>query len=294
MPKADGPLSVDCETADGRTGSTIAPESISGTFWVNFLGVPFWGIIGFGVDLVTGAYQEYPNHVAVSIEGAKTTSSSASTGSVGLPHEGNQEAMASQSAGTSFESDPFAPSEPSQQMEPQSSDPFSESQTGSPPSVNNAMAPPPLDDETTGTVWGGATSEPASPSSSMADSGTAPIAPPAPAADPFPSMQAEAAPTMPPSADPFPSSRTMAPAPTPQQATAPVGRYSVQVGAYSVSANAEQAADRLSGLGLSARIEQQGRLNLVRFGRFANRADARRALRDYKTQAGGDGIVVVN
>ena len=65
----------------------------------------------------------------------------------------------------------------------------------------------------------------------------------------------------------------MAPAPQPQPATSPTGRYVVQVGAFSQEANAKALQDRLTRIGQPSHIDH-GSLYFVRLGPFATREGA--------------------
>jgi len=81
------------------------------------------------------------------------------------------------------------------------------------------------------------------------------------------------------------------PIPNDIQPTQPSGRFSVQVGAYSVKNNAEIMASVLRGKGFDARLEKIASRWCVRVGRFATRAEAQAEAKRLR-EAGHDAFTV--
>ncbi|MDD3798312.1 MAG: SPOR domain-containing protein [Novosphingobium sp.] len=115
---------------------------------------------------------------------------------------------------------------------------------------------------------------------------------PAPAVRPAPAAQPAH-----PAASPAPVARPVAPRAVPAPAPAPAaadGPWRVQLGAFSVSANAERLWQQLGGKGVLAGkrkiLEPEGKLTKLQAGGFATRADADAACAALKR--GGQGCIV--
>jgi septal ring-binding cell division protein DamX len=108
-----------------------------------------------------------------------------------------------------------------------------------------------------------------------------------------PSAPATPAPSTPPPRAATPSAPTT---PTPAPPTAPVApsgatMWSVQVGAFSTMSEAEEFAAELRTLGWPARVDGTAAPFRVRFGRYATRDEAARAMADYRTRARADAFL---
>jgi len=122
----------------------------------------------------------------------------------------------------------------------------------------------------------------------------APTTPPV-ASTPTAPPPATAATTQPPaSTTPAP----VAPAPTPTASaptapTAPAGPtvWSVQVGAFGTKTEADEFAAEVATMGFQTRVDGTAAPFRVRFGRYATRDDAQRAMQDYKTRARADAFL---
>lgn len=99
--------------------------------------------------------------------------------------------------------------------------------------------------------------------------------------------------TPPPAAAPVPAPPPTAPAPTTPAAQAPGGAtaWSVQVGAFSTKAEADEFVAELRTLGWEARVDGATAPFRVRFGRYATRDEALRAMTDYRTRARADAFL---
>ena len=130
--------------------------------------------------------------------------------------------------------------------------------------------------------------EPAAASTVPAPAAAAspPAAKPQPPAAPRPVATAP-----PPSA---PAAPVAAPTPAPKPATADVG-FAVQLGAFSIEAEADKLRDRARAAGFSAFVEQvrtdKGTLSRVRVGPVATRAEADRLKSQLAAKLGIDGFV---
>ena len=93
---------------------------------------------------------------------------------------------------------------------------------------------------------------------------------------------------------PPPSAPVAAPTPAPQPAASDVG-FAVQLGAFSVEAEADKLRDRARAAGFSAFVEQvrtdKGTLSRVRVGPVASRAEADRLKAQLAAKLGIDGFV---
>lgn len=320
------PFDVTCRKEGYKEGSAFVDSEFNSTSLIN-LGFGAGLIIGFGIDLATGAIQDLPSTILVPMHSdgmASRNSGSESSATepdavVFSPEAGPQArpsedpfASHSETDGSMGDSQDEVSMQLSQQKESRTrntaGDSFGSENSGSdlPPTSHS------------GDVWSGATmsaqadrgrADNRSQSTSSTDGFVMPpplsepseqaFVPP-PAVEPMETMSSETRPTTGTpsgmsSADRsslFPSSKTIAPAVSAPRAAPVRGRYSIQVGAFAVAANAQQAADLLGSLGRSATVTREGRLNLVRFGEFASRAEARTALREFKESSGRDGIVV--
>lgn len=318
--RGDGPLQVVCE-GEGTRGTATVSATLDGNFWWNLLSLALFvpaGVVGLVWDFSSGNHMAYQTSIVLPMQPA----SGAGPGPGVLP--GRREEQADDmdadtviapvgtdpvASGTtappvdtlSAADDPFATgaSDPFATIEtdpfaPTGTDPFALAGTD-PAAAQSAVAPPP--DPAIAVPEQPLPVAAAPDDSSTVWSGTAPVQPPAD--DPVAAMPVSGADTMAmpvqTAADPrFPPSRSGGTGPRVQGTGPAVGRFAIQTGAFAVAANAEQAAQRLSDLGLDPRIKEQGRLNLVRFGAFNTRGQARRALRTFKNRGGGDAVVVIN
>jgi cell division septation protein DedD len=110
---------------------------------------------------------------------------------------------------------------------------------------------------------------------------TPPVAQPAPTTPPVSAPPVTAPPTSP------------APAPTPATPAAPSGAtmWSVQVGAFGTKSEADEFAAELRTMGWEARVDGTVAPFRVRFGRYATREAAMRAMTDYRTRARADAFL---
>lgn len=60
--RGDGPIKAVC-TAYGRTGEKMIDETLEPWALANI----FVGVVGLGVDAISGSYQKYPDEITISI-----------------------------------------------------------------------------------------------------------------------------------------------------------------------------------------------------------------------------------
>lgn len=113
------------------------------------------------------------------------------------------------------------------------------------------------------------------------------VDPDAEAAEPVePAPAAAESAEQPAAASPEPAPDSPIEEPLREEMTAAQGRFVVQIGAFSVRANADRLAKEVGG-----HVARSGSLNLVRVGPFANRGQAQDALAKLRTQGYSDALI---
>jgi len=326
--RGDGPLTVEC-TKDGyRTGTTAVPEEFN---WWTVGNVV--GLLGFGVDFYTGAYQKYPNRVDVPMVSLQAGSAedadrrSRMLGQLEVPPDSNMQTRLDQPAQAGWggaDQGGRAPDGSRMSMQIGSDGPvlsrhlpvFDEQ------TALTAELPPPFPGES-----------PTVPQNTLLASDLGPSgaagAPPPPASDgmaaPSDSMSAPSSPTpgatgvatvrVPPAGTQPRTTPTMAPAAAAPSGSAaagagtartpaampsgPSGAYSVQIGAFRDGTNASRLVSRLRPKGYNVdvirEVDRRGLpWHYVRFGSFGSRSAALTEAQRFRSREGMSAIPVSN